>query len=52
MKFERGVRSPGLPWRMATMSVGSALGAVEFLSKPVDFDVLKAQLRQLPSAME
>jgi CheY-like chemotaxis protein len=26
------------------------LGAAEFLSKPVDFDALKAQLRQLPSA--
>ena len=25
-------------------------GAAEFLTKPVDFDLLKAQLRQLPSA--
>jgi CheY-like chemotaxis protein len=25
-------------------------GAAEFIAKPVDFDVLKAQLRQLPSA--
>jgi CheY-like chemotaxis protein len=28
----------------------SDLGACEFLAKPVDFDTLKAQLRQLPSA--
>ena len=28
----------------------SELGAAEFLTKPVDFDALKAQLRQLPSA--
>src|SRR5271169_6297815 len=27
-------------------------GAIEFISKPVDFDVLKAQLRQLPSAID
>ena len=26
------------------------LGAVEFITKPVDFDRLKEQLRQLPSA--
>jgi len=26
------------------------LGAFEFLPKPVDFDQLKAQLRQLPAA--
>jgi len=25
-------------------------GAREFITKPVDFDVLKAQLRQLPAA--
>jgi len=30
----------------------SALGATEFLPKPVDFDRLKAQLRQLPSAAD
>jgi DNA-binding response OmpR family regulator len=30
----------------------SALGATEFITKPVDFDALKAQLRQLPSAAE
>jgi DNA-binding response OmpR family regulator len=28
----------------------SELGAAEFLTKPVDFDFLKAQLRQLPTA--
>jgi DNA-binding response OmpR family regulator len=26
------------------------LGAFEFITKPVDFDQLKAQLRQLPNA--
>jgi hypothetical protein len=30
----------------------SDLGACEFLAKPVDFDALKAQLRQLPSATD
>jgi hypothetical protein len=28
------------------------MGAAEFLTKPVDFDFLKAQLRQLPTASE
>jgi two-component system, response regulator, stage 0 sporulation protein F len=28
------------------------LGAFEFLTKPVDFDRLKAQLRQLPTAAD
>jgi DNA-binding response OmpR family regulator len=28
------------------------LGAAEFLTKPVDFDRLKAQLRQLPTAAD
>jgi CheY-like chemotaxis protein len=28
------------------------LGAFEFLTKPVDFDTLKAQLRQLPTAAD
>jgi DNA-binding response OmpR family regulator len=28
------------------------LGAAEFLSKPVDFAFLKAQLRQLPAAAD
>ncbi len=30
----------------------SDLGASEFLTKPVDFDALKAQLRQLSSAAD
>jgi len=30
----------------------SELGAAEFLSKPVDFDLLKAQLRQLAEAAD
>ncbi len=29
--------------------IASELGAFEFLTKPVDFDKLKAQLRELPS---
>jgi len=30
----------------------SELGAFEFISKPVDFDHLKEQLRQLPAAAD
>jgi len=30
----------------------SELGAAEFLTKPVDFDALKAQLRELPGAAD
>jgi DNA-binding response OmpR family regulator len=30
----------------------SELGASEFLTKPVDFDRLKEQLRQLPTAAD
>jgi len=30
----------------------SEYGAFEFITKPVDFDALKQQLRQLPSGME
>ena len=30
----------------------SELGAAEFLPKPVDFDQLKVQLRQLPAAAD
>jgi DNA-binding NtrC family response regulator len=40
---------------MATMNArrrASELGASEFLTKPVDFDRLKEQLRQLPSAAD
>ena len=50
-------RFPDLPVMMVTAygdderrRRASELGAAEFLSKPVDFDQLKEQLRQLPSA--
>ena len=50
---------PDLPVMMVTAygdderrQRASALGATEFLTKPVDFDALKAQLRQLPSGTE
>jgi CheY-like chemotaxis protein len=50
-------RFPDLPVMMVTAygdderrRRASELGAAEFLSKPVDFDRLKAQLRQLPPA--
>jgi CheY-like chemotaxis protein len=50
-------RFPDLPVMMITAygdderrRRASELGAAEFLSKPVDFDQLKEQLRQLPSA--
>jgi CheY-like chemotaxis protein len=48
-------RWPDLPVMMVTAygdderrRVASEYGAAEFLTKPVDFDALKAQLRQLP----
>jgi hypothetical protein len=39
---------------MAMTSDDSAddLGAADFLTKPVDFEQLKAQLRQLPTAAD
>jgi two-component system, response regulator, stage 0 sporulation protein F len=50
-------RFPGLPVMMVTAygdderrRRAAELGASEFLTKPVDFDLLKQQLRQLPSA--
>ena len=50
-------RFPDLPVMMVTAYGDderrrrvSELGAAEFLTKPVDFDRLKAQLRQLPTA--
>jgi DNA-binding NtrC family response regulator len=50
-------RFPDLPVMMVTAygdverrRRASELGAAEFLTKPVDFDFLKAQLRQLPTA--
>jgi CheY-like chemotaxis protein len=49
-------RFPDLPVMMVTAygdderrRRASQLGAAEFLTKPVDFDHLKAQLRQLPT---
>lgn len=48
-------RRPDLPVMMVTAyddaerrQKAKAYGAAEFVTKPVDFDVLKAQLRQLP----
>ena len=50
-------RRPDLPVMMVTAygdnerrRRAEELGAIEFISKPVDFDHLKEQLRQLPSA--
>jgi CheY-like chemotaxis protein len=50
---------PGLPVMIVTAygdderrRRASELGAFEFITKPVDFDLLKAQLRQLPTAAD
>lgn len=52
-------RFPDLPVMMVTAygdderrRRASELGAFEFLTKPVDFDLLKEQLRQLPTAAD
>jgi CheY-like chemotaxis protein len=52
-------RFPDLPVMMVTAygdderrRRADELGAFEFISKPVDFDQLKAQLRQLPAAAD
>ena len=52
-------RFPGLPVMMVTAygdderrRLAEELGAIEFITKPVDFDHLKAQLRQLPNAAD
>src|SRR6516162_344303 len=52
-------RFPDLPVMMVTAygdddrrRRASELGAFEFIPKPVDFDQLKAQLRQLPAAAD
>jgi CheY-like chemotaxis protein len=52
-------RFPGIPVMMVTAygdderrRRASELGASDFLTKPVDFDALKAQLSQLPSAAD
>jgi CheY-like chemotaxis protein len=48
-------RRPDLPVMMVTAygdderrRLAGELGAIEFITKPVDFDFLKAQLRELP----
>jgi CheY-like chemotaxis protein len=52
-------RFPDLPVMMVTAygdkerrRVAAEKGAAEFLTKPVDFDFLKAQLRELPTAAD
>ena len=52
-------RCPDLPVTMVTAygdderrRRAAELGAVEFITKPVDFDQLKEQLRQLPAATD
>src|SRR5262245_41255662 len=51
--------SPDLPVMMVTAygddkrrRQAAEYGAAEFLTKPADFEYLKAQLRQLPSALD
>src|SRR4051812_38081069 len=51
-------RQPDLPIMMVTAygdddrrRRASDLGAAEFITKPVDFELLKAQLRQLPNVV-
>ena len=50
-------RRPGMPVMMVTAygdderrRLADEYGAAEFITKPVDFDLLKIQLRQLPPA--
>lgn len=50
-------RRPGMPVMMVTAygdderrRLAGQYGAADFITKPVDFDLLKTQLRQLPSA--
>ena len=52
-------RWPEMPVMMVTAygdderrRMADELGAAEFITKPVDFDLLKAQLRQLPSGAQ
>ena len=52
-------RRPGMPVMMVTAygdderrRRANDLGAAEFITKPVDFDLLKAQLRELPRTVE
>jgi CheY-like chemotaxis protein len=53
------IRWPALPVMMVTAygdderrRMAGEYGASDFITKPVDFDFLKAQLRQLPSGAE
>jgi CheY-like chemotaxis protein len=39
-------------WRRRAPAPAEVLGAAEFLTKPVDFALLKVRLRQLPSAAD
>jgi DNA-binding NtrC family response regulator len=52
-------RRPDLPVMMVTVygdeerrTRARELGAFEFITKPIDFDQLKEQLRQLPTAAD
>jgi CheY-like chemotaxis protein len=52
-------RFPNLPVMMVTAygdeerrRLAAEYGAAEFITKPVDFDFLKEQLRQLPTAAD
>ena len=51
------LRQPNMPVMMVTAygdderrQLADEYGAAQFLTKPVDFDLLKAQLRELPNA--
>ena len=53
------MRQPDLPVMMVTAygdddrrRMANEYGAAQFITKPVDFDLLKAQLRQLPNAAD
>ena len=52
------VRQPDLPVMMVTAygdderRLADKYGAAQFITKPVDFDLLKAQLRELPNAAD
>jgi len=57
--YEIKRRRPDLPVMMVTAygdderrRRARELGALEFITKPVDFDQLKEQLRQLPTAAD
>jgi DNA-binding NtrC family response regulator len=53
------LRQPNMPVMMVTAygdderrRLAEGWGAAEFITKPVDFELLKAQLRQLPNAAD